>query len=178
MLERSVPAAHEKTPLYWLLGGKFAEVKYYSTRRPVAPGTFLRPDGNKILEIVNFDERKYCPEAGCDCWGYIEYENPLTEKQAVDCELVRERILDFRQRYMACAGTSFLRTFATAGELNEWFDAQLVEDRHFCRLYDRVRMVHILGCRYMWLKPEERWTDDPQSSFPSASLLSREEPWN
>lgn len=96
----------------------------------------------------------------------------------MDYELVREQLLDFTQRYMVCAGTSFLRTFATAAELNEWFDAQVVEDRHFCRLYDRVRMVHILGCRYMWLKPEERWTDDPQGSFPGPSLLSREEPWN
>ena len=153
-------------------------MKYYSTQRPVAPGTFPKPEGNKVLEIVNFDKRKYCEEASRDCWGYIEYEYPLTEKQAVDYELVREQLLDFKQRYMACAGTSFLRTFATAAELNEWFDAQIVEEQHFCRLYDRVRMVHILGCRYMWLKPEERWTDDPQDSFPSASLLSREEPWN
>ena len=102
----------------------------------------------------------------------------MSEKQAADYELVREQLLDFKQRYMVGAGTSVLRTFATAAELNEWFDAQVVEDRHFCRLYDRVRMVHILGCRYMWLKPEERWTDDPQSNFPCSSLLSREEPWN
>ena len=153
-------------------------MKYYSTQRPFALGTFPKPEDNKVLEIVNFDERKYCEEAGRDCWGYIEYEHPLTEKQAVDYELVRELLLDFKQRYMACAGTSFLRTFATAAELNEWFDAQVVEDCHFCRLYDRVRMVHILGCRYMWLKPEERWTDNPQNDFPSASLRSKEETWN
>ena len=96
----------------------------------------------------------------------------------MDYELVREQLLNFKQRYMACAGTSFLRTFATATELNEWIDAQVVEDRHFCRLYDRVRMVHILGCRYMWLEPEERWTDYPHNNFPSLSLLSKEEPWN
>ena len=89
-------------------------MKYYSTQRPVAPGTFPKPDGNKVLEIVNFDKRQYCEEASRDCWGYIEYEHPLTEKQAADYELVREQLLDFRQRYMACAGTSFLRTFATA----------------------------------------------------------------
>lgn len=65
-------------------------MKYYSTQRPVAPGTFPKPDGNKVLEIVNFDERQYCREAGRDCWGYIEYEKPLTEKQAMDYELVRD----------------------------------------------------------------------------------------
>ena len=143
-------------------------MKYYSTQRPVGPGTFPKPKGNKVLEIVNFDKRQYCEEASRDCWGYIEYEYPLTEKQAVDYELVREQLLDFKQRYMACAGTSFLRTFATAAELNDWFDAQIVEEQHFCRLYDRVRMVHIIGCRYMWLKAEERWTDDPQGDFPSS----------
>ena len=153
-------------------------MKYYSTQRPLAPGTFPKPEGNRILEIVNLDEQQYCREAGRDCWGYIEYKKPLTEKQAVDYELVREQLLDFKQRYMACAGTSLLRTCATAAELNEWFDAQVVENRHFCRLYDRVRMVHILGYRYMWLESEERWTDDPQSGFPIASLLSKEEPWN
>ena len=59
-------------------------MRYYSTHRPVAPGTFPKPDGNKVIEIVNFDKRQYCREAGRDCWGYIEYEHPLSEKQAVD----------------------------------------------------------------------------------------------
>ena len=153
-------------------------MKYFSTQRPIAPGPFPKPEGNRVLEIHNYDERTYCEEAGRDCWGYIEYEYPLTEKQAVDYELIREQLLDFKQRYMACAGASFLRTFATAAELNDWFDAQIVENRNFCRLYDRVRMVHILGRRYMRLKPEERWTDDPQSNLPDAPLLSGEEPWN
>ena len=81
-------------------------MKYYSAQRPVGPGTFPKPKGNKVLEIVNFDKRKYCEEASRDCWGYIEYEYPLTEKQAVDYELVREQLLDFTQRYMADAGTS------------------------------------------------------------------------
>lgn len=153
-------------------------MKYYSTQCPVAPGTFPKPEGNRVLEIVNFGERQYCSEAGRDCWGYIEYKSPLTEKQVVDYELVREQLLDFRQRYMAGAGTSFLRTFATAEELNEWFDAQSAEERHFCRLYDRVRMVHILGCRYMFLKPEERWTDDVRDRVPDLPLRSGEEPWD
>ncbi len=140
-------------------------MRYYSTQRPVAPGTFPKPAGNKVLEIVNFDELKYCPESGRDCWGYIEYEKPLTEKEAVDYELVREQLLDFNQRYMATSGTSFLRTFATAAELNEWFDAQNTDGRYFCRLYDGEKHIDILGSRYMFLKPEERWHDDPQESL-------------
>lgn len=38
-------------------------MKYYSTQRPVAPGTFPKADGNKVVQIVNFDERQYCEEA-------------------------------------------------------------------------------------------------------------------
>ena len=39
-------------------------MRYYSTHRPVAPATFPKPDGNKVIEIVNFDKRQYCREAG------------------------------------------------------------------------------------------------------------------
>ncbi len=34
-------------------------MKYYSTQHPIAPGTFPKPDGNKVIEIVNFDKRQY-----------------------------------------------------------------------------------------------------------------------
>ena len=72
------------------------------------------------MEIVNFDGKIYCKEPDRDCWGYIEYAKPLNEKEAASYELVRELALDFSQRYMATSGTSILRTFATAAELNEW----------------------------------------------------------
>ena len=137
-------------------------MRYYSTQRPVAPGTFPKPKGNRILEIHNFDKRIYCEEPDRDCWGYIDYEKPLTEKEANDYELVRERALDFNQRYMAGSGTSCLRTFATAKELNDWWEAQSTERRFFCRLYDCKTGVDILGSEYMFLKPEERFRDEPE----------------
>ena len=31
-------------------------MRYYSTQRLIAPGTFPEPEGNKVLEIVNFEE--------------------------------------------------------------------------------------------------------------------------
>ena len=65
-------------------------MKYYSTQRPVMPGSFPKPEGNKILEIVNFDGKQYVPKIGRDAWGYIEYREPLTEKEAADYELVYE----------------------------------------------------------------------------------------
>ncbi len=135
-------------------------MKYYSTQHPIVQGTFPEPSGNRVLQIVNFGEKTYCTESDRDCWGYIEYEKPLTEMVAVIYGLVREQLLDFSQRYMATSGTSFLRTFSTAKELNEWFDAQNTDDRYFCRLYDCEKHIDILGSRYMFLPPEERWYDD------------------
>ena len=70
-------------------------MRYYSPQRPVTPGSFPKPEGNRILEIHNFDKRTYCREAGRDCWGYIDYEKPLTEKEASAYELVREQPLGF-----------------------------------------------------------------------------------
>lgn len=140
-------------------------MKYYSTQRPITPGSYPKPRDNRILEIVNFDEKIYCAEPGRDCWGYIEYEKPLSEKEANACELVRERRLDFSQRYMAASGTFILRTFATAAELNEWWEARDTEGRYFCRLYDCETGVDILGSRYMFLKPEDRFHDAPDESI-------------
>lgn len=70
-------------------------------------------------------------------------------------------MLNFNHRYMATSGSNFLRTFATATELNEWWEAQDTHGRYFCRLYDCKTGVNILGSRYMFLKPEERYHDDP-----------------
>jgi len=63
-------------------------MRYYSTQRPVMPGTFPKPQGNKVLAIENFDERTFCMEIGREAWGYLEYEKPLTEKEAAAYELV------------------------------------------------------------------------------------------
>lgn len=65
-------------------------MRYYSTQRPVMPGTFPKPNGNKVQEIVDFDNRQYVDAIGRNAWGYIEYEKPLTEKEASDYELVAE----------------------------------------------------------------------------------------
>ena len=60
--------------------------RYYSTQRPVAPGTFPKEKGNPV-DIKNYDERIDIPAEGLKAWGYVEYEKPLTEKQASDYEL-------------------------------------------------------------------------------------------
>lgn len=64
-------------------------MKYYSTQRPVMPGTFPKPYGNKILEIENFDCREYVAEIGRNAWGYVEYEQEISETEASNYELLR-----------------------------------------------------------------------------------------
>jgi len=63
-------------------------MKYYSIHRPVGPGTFPKPQDNKVVDIHNYDCMTYCAEIGRKAWGYIEYQQPLTPKQAASCELV------------------------------------------------------------------------------------------
>ena len=62
-------------------------MRYYSTQRPVGPGTFPQPAWNKALEIHNFDSKTYCEELGREAWGYIDYERPLHPEQAAGYEL-------------------------------------------------------------------------------------------
>ena len=57
--------------------------RYYSTQRPVTPGTFP----GKPTHIHNFDSRENVCGGQMRAWGYVEYEKPLTEKQMKDYEL-------------------------------------------------------------------------------------------
>lgn len=46
-------------------------MRYYSTQRPIGPGTF--PGSYGVVEIHNFDRRTFCEEIGREAWGYIEF---------------------------------------------------------------------------------------------------------
>lgn len=63
--------------------------RYYSTQRPVDIGTFPKPPDNPVVEIHNYDADSRIPvENGMiQAWGYVEYQKPLTEKEAGDYEL-------------------------------------------------------------------------------------------
>jgi hypothetical protein len=62
--------------------------RYYSTLRPVAPGTFPNPVDNPVVNIENFDTRSHVGKIGRDAWGYVEYEKPLTDEQIEAFDLV------------------------------------------------------------------------------------------
>lgn len=60
--------------------------RYWLTLRPAMPGTV--PSRN-LKKIENFDSRTYNEEAGREVWGYVEYSEPLTDKQIFDYELIK-----------------------------------------------------------------------------------------
>jgi len=62
-------------------------MRYYSTQRPVGPGSFPKPQGNRVIGIVNFDTKTACEEIGQEAWGYIDYDLPLSPILAADYEL-------------------------------------------------------------------------------------------
>lgn len=41
-------------------------MRYYSTQRPVGPGTFPKLPENKVLEVHNFDAKTFCEEIVAD----------------------------------------------------------------------------------------------------------------
>lgn len=64
-------------------------MRYYA-QRPLAPGTFPKPQDNKVLSVTNYDERTYIPALMKKAWGYIEYEEPLANAEAEAYELVKD----------------------------------------------------------------------------------------
>ena len=71
------------------------KVRYYSTHRPLMPGSFPTPrpydlawDGVRIESLENFDFRKFVPEICREAWGYIEYSKPIPKDEADAYELL------------------------------------------------------------------------------------------
>lgn len=62
-------------------------MKYYSTQRPVTPGSFPKSPFNEVLQVVNFDSKTYCEDIGREAWGYIEYKYPLHPEDVEEYEL-------------------------------------------------------------------------------------------
>lgn len=60
-------------------------MRYYSTQRPVGPGTYPRQGGTET--VTNFNGKIFCEEIGREAWGYIEYREPITSEQARAYEL-------------------------------------------------------------------------------------------
>lgn len=71
-------------------------MKYYSTQRPLSPGSFPVPpqgdrvpewNGIKILSVTNYPDRTLVPSIGRMAWGEIEYSAQIPSRDANDYEL-------------------------------------------------------------------------------------------
>lgn len=81
--KRETQAAELEGTLGLQDNGKY---RYYSTQRPISPGTY--PNGeNKPVSIENFDERQLVENGQLQAWGYLEYTEPLSQKEMKDYEL-------------------------------------------------------------------------------------------
>ena len=54
-------------------------------------GAIPTPERGEILEIKDFGHKYFVAGEDLMAWGYVEYTRPLTEKQASDYELRKER---------------------------------------------------------------------------------------
>lgn len=60
---------------------------YYSTQRPIGPGTYPKPQENKVIEIKNFAKKEKIENENISAYGYIKYEKPLMPAAAKAYEL-------------------------------------------------------------------------------------------
>lgn len=66
--------------------------RYYSKQRPVSFGTY--PLG-MVLDTHNYDSRRYIDDAGCEVWGYIDYDRELSKEECDHYALVRGGLKTF-----------------------------------------------------------------------------------
>lgn len=59
--------------------------RYYSKLRPVSIGTY--PVGMAV-ETHNYDHRQYVEDAGCEVYGYIDYNRKLSEDEINHYDLI------------------------------------------------------------------------------------------
>ena len=65
-------------------------MRYYSTLRPISIGCF--PHGHEVTEICNFQKREFVKKINREAWGYIDFADNLTEKEADQYDLIPEEL--------------------------------------------------------------------------------------
>ena len=63
-------------------------VLYYSVYRPLTPGSI--PNNKRIVNVVNFDEKKYVEEIGRSAYGYIEAVSPIRDYEDYDLVVAKQ----------------------------------------------------------------------------------------
>ena len=67
--------------------------KYYSTHRPIGPGT--HPKEYEIKEIHNFTDRIFCENIGRYAWGYFTTAQEIPDSILEQWELVSGNIREW-----------------------------------------------------------------------------------
>lgn len=63
-------------------------ILYYSVDRPLTPGSI--PNNKRIVNVVNFDEKKYVEEIGRSAYGYIEAVSPIRDYEDYDLVVAKQ----------------------------------------------------------------------------------------
>lgn len=102
--------------------------RYYSTERPIVPGTYPKPIDNPAMLIHNFGNREYVGKIGRKAWGYVEYENPLTDKQTEAFELIPASDLEDKNKIcqLLCKTLQITRGASDLISLNYDKEAEIV----------------------------------------------------
>ena len=103
-------------------------MKYYSTLRPVAPGTYPKYPANKPTQIFNYDERKFIDEINREAWGWIEYPellpaHDLDEYDLVPAHVIAADWIEANEAYRICDPAHPEQAIA--------YDETLVQTREF-----------------------------------------------
>jgi len=64
-------------------------MRYYSTQRPVAPGSYPK-DG--AVSIENYEQPEFIHEISRTAWGFIDYDRELQAEEAERWELTPEGV--------------------------------------------------------------------------------------
>lgn len=62
--------------------------RYYTTQRPPAPGAIpMRPRPKRVKDFGRRETTRH----GFPAWGYVEYDEPLSDEQVATYELRRAK---------------------------------------------------------------------------------------
>ena len=123
--------------------------RYYSKLRPIDLGTYPTEGAQ---DIHNFDSRTYVEEAGCEVWGYIDYDRKLTDAEVKAYELVQHQDFQTDEMRVALAKvdmTLIMRCGETIDEAKDRLSKLL--DSELCNLAD-----HHIEC---WIEDMEEMED-------------------
>lgn len=98
-------------------------MRYFSTSRPVMPGSFPNVG---VTGVHNFDDRQFCPEIGRMAWGYVEYAERLPEDLARSYELVPEG-----RKIWYCVTSSFDDKGRVVAAITDMAEADEKPESHF-----------------------------------------------